>query len=108
MDKSTGEEQPILMPIMSGRQASSDSTPATEIAWTIPTPALELWITAASSTPMIMAGSGWENRVRMLRNSGSSFKGVTAPDMVDMPVIRRPKPSRMEPKCFMLRFLTNI
>ena len=60
--------------------------------------------TAPTSTPRM----GLVNSRNMLVNHSSSFRPLTAPDMVSMPNIRTAKPSRIIPISFFLLSLRNL
>ena len=48
----TGTEAPIPIPMRIGKAMSNSTAPVTARAWSIPTAALALWITAVTSTPI--------------------------------------------------------
>ena len=88
---------PMFWPRMMGMAEPKVTAPVEARACRIPTEAEEDWMMAVRAAPASTPRMGLENISRMLVNSGTSFRPVTAPDMVSMPNMRVAKPSRMAP-----------
>ena len=92
----------MFWPIMMGIAAPKVICPVEANACRIPTEAEEDWIMAVSTAPATTPRMGLVNMVRILRNSGTSFKPATAPDIMSMPNINVANPSRMVAVSFFL------
>ena len=61
-------------------------------------------ITAVSSMPAIKPKTGFENFISRLVNSGTSFRGSTAPLIASIPNIKTENPRKIDPMFFFVAF----
>ena len=90
-------QEPMFWPMIMGRTAPYGTVPVTESACRIPMDAEELCNAVVMRIPTSIPMNGLVNVVIRFTNSGTSFRGSRAVDMVSMPIIRKPKPARTLP-----------
>ena len=73
----------------------------------MPTEADDDWMTAVNSAPTAMPSSGLEKRVISPTNASLSRSGVSAEDIMFMPMNSRPSPVTMPQTLWMRRLLMN-
>ncbi len=106
-ESSAVTQVPMFCPMMMGTALRSVMAPVADSACKMPTEAEELWIIAVSTAPASTPSTGFLKATNSRVNSGTSFNGATASDMVCMPNIRIAKPKRMPPTFFFLLSFTN-
>ena len=95
-------------PIISGMAMLKETTPVVLMAWSMPIEAEELWSRAVTAAPTATPRRGLEKAVNTDWNSGRSFSGSTAEDMVFMPMNSRPRPSTIWPTMRLCPPLMNM
>ena len=98
----------MFWPMMIGSAAEYFTAPVMHSACRIPTEAEEDWMIAVSARPASMPSTGLVNISRMLVNSGTSARGLTASLIMFMPFISTVKPTRIWPMLCFFSFLVNM
>ena len=99
---------PIFCPIMIGIALPYVTAPVEANAWSIPTEADELWITAVKNAPANTPNTGLLNITNIFLNSGTSLNPLTEPDICSIPNIKTANPKRIIPVSARFEFFFDI